>query len=204
MSSINRITIRLSINTNVQFVSCEHYHLSSPSMIVILNGSIKSRSIGSESGLLLEHGWQSWEMNSVDDWTRGISLTNKRIHECSILITIISLSQTIFSDKLATYIIIDSIFYVAFENFIRGCRGGVIVATGSRVWVCWPKDESSTSSGGPTSSSIETIYFMRGTAVFLNVLVFAILISEAPQKCFARHTTSNIWNTVFTFLGSLK
>ena len=172
--------------------------------IFIVYGSIKSRPICSESGLLLEHGWQSWEMNSVDDWTRGISLTYKRIHECLVLITIIDLSQSIFIDKFGTYIIIDSIFYVAFENFIRGCRGGVIVATGSWVWVCWPKDESSTSSGGPTSSSIETIYSMRGTAIFLDVLVFAILISEAPQKCFAGHTTSNIWNTVFTFLGSLK
>ena len=144
-------------------------------------------------------------MNSVDDRTRGISLTYKRIHECLILITIIDLSQSIFIDKFGTYIIIDSIFYVAFEDFVRGCGGGSIVVTaGSWVWVIWPKNKGSISSGCPTSSSIETIYFVRGTAIFLDVLVFAILISEAPQKCFARHTTSNIWNTVFTFLGSLK
>ena len=68
-------------------------------------------------------------MNSVDDRTRGISLTYKRIHECLILITIFSLSQTILMDKLGTYIIIDSIFYVAFEDFVRG--GGIVISTGS-------------------------------------------------------------------------
>ena len=142
-------------------------------------------------------------MNSVDDWTRGISLTYKRIHECLVLITIIDLSQSIFIDKFGTYIIIDSIFYVAFEDFVRGCGGGSIVVTaGSWVWVIWPKNESSVSSGGPTPSSIETIYFVRCTAIFLDIFMFAVLISEAPQKCFAGHTTCNVWNSVLTFLGS--
>ena len=68
-------------------------------------------------------------MNSVDDRTRGISLTYKRIHECLVLITIIDLSQSIFIHKFGTYIIIDSIFYVAFEDFVRGCGGGCFVVT---------------------------------------------------------------------------
>ena len=121
-------------------------------------------------------------MNSVDDRTRGISLTYKRIHECLVLITIIDLSQSIFIDKFSTYIIIDSIFYVAFEDFVRG--GGIVFSTRSRVGVCGSEDKCSTSSGGATPSSIKTIDFVRSTTILFDVLVFTILIGKAPQKCF--------------------
>ena len=117
-------------------------------------------------------------------------MTNKRIHECFILITIISLPKTIVIDKLATYIIIDSIFYVAFEDFVRG--GGIVISTRSRIGACGSEDECSTSSGGATPSSIKTIDFVRSTTILFDVLVFTILIGKAPQKRFTGHTASNV------------
>ena len=111
-------------------------------------------------------------------------MTYKRIHECLILITILSLSQ------LSTYIIIDSIFYVAFEDFVRG--GGIVISTRSRIGACGSEDECSTSSGGATPSSIKTIDFVRSTTILFDVLVFTILIGKAPQKRFTGHTASNV------------
>ena len=111
-------------------------------------------------------------------------MTYKRIHECLILITILSLSQ------LSTYIIVDSIFYVAFEDFVRG--GGIVISTRSRIGVCGSEDECSTSSGGVTPSSIKTIDFVGGTTILFDVLVFTILIGKAPQKRFTGHTASNV------------
>ena len=105
-------------------------------------------------------------------------------------------------DKLGTYIIIDSIFYVAFEDFVRG--GGIVISTGSWVGVCRSKNEGSASSRGATPSSIKTINFVRGTTILFDVLVFTILIGKAPQKRFTGHTTSDVWNAVFTYLGFWK
>ena len=136
-------------------------------------------------------------MNSIYKCTCCISLTNKWVYICLVRTLILTKTAIWFS----TYIEI-GILCVSFKYFVRcGCTRAI--ATRCYICVWWTKYKCSSPSSA-TSTGFKAIYFVRGTAILFNILVFTILIGKAPQKGFTWHTTSYVWNPIFTLFGAWK
>ena len=168
----------------------------SPFITIFFCGpAIKSRPIRTKSFCLsfslLRCGGKSRELYMATD--SGVTVISKCC-SCQICITTSFLRRSFdFPTEVVCRLAAD-------------CSSAVARRSCVRVWRT--EDQCSSSLGTTrvwaTASSFQTKCFMRCTAVLFDVFVSTILIGEAPKKCFARHASGYVRDSVLALFWICK